>query len=58
MFCVFSLDQMKFYTVLFGVSRAFGVTAQLIWDRALGAPLERPKSYSSEHIKKLFADKE
>src|ERR1700733_1256428 len=37
------LDQMKFYTVLFGVSRAFGVTAQLIWDRALGAPLERPK---------------
>lgn len=28
---------MQFYTVLFGVSRAFGVTAQLIWDRALGA---------------------
>jgi citrate synthase len=51
------LDQMKFYTVLFGVSRAFGVTAQLIWDRALGAPLERPKSFSSEHIKKMFANK-
>lgn len=33
----YGLDQMKFYTVLFGVSRAFGVTAQLIWDRALGA---------------------
>lgn len=28
---------MEFYTVLFGVSRAFGVAAQLIWDRALGA---------------------
>lgn len=28
---------MNFYTVLFGVSRAFGVAAQLIWDRALGA---------------------
>jgi hypothetical protein len=28
---------MQFYTVLFGVSRAFGVAAQLIWDRALGA---------------------
>lgn len=33
----YGLDQMQFYTVLFGVSRAFGVTAQLIWDRALGA---------------------
>lgn len=53
----FSLDQMQFYTVLFGVSRAFGVAAQLIWDRALGAPLERPKSYSSEAIKKMFANK-
>lgn len=31
------MDQMSFYTVLFGVSRAFGVAAQLIWDRALGA---------------------
>ena len=33
----YGLDQMSFYTVLFGVSRAFGVAAQLIWDRALGA---------------------
>jgi len=53
----YGLTQMEFYTVLFGVSRAFGVTAQLIWDRALGAPLERPKSYSTALIKKMFADK-
>ncbi|CCA67252.1 probable mitochondrial citrate synthase [Serendipita indica DSM 11827] len=53
----YGLTQMQFYTVLFGVSRAFGVAAQLIWDRALGAPLERPKSYSSEAIKKMFANK-
>ncbi|KAI0782281.1 citrate synthase [Abortiporus biennis] len=53
----YGLTQMQFYTVLFGVSRAFGVAAQLIWDRALGAPLERPKSYSTEAIKKIFADK-
>lgn len=33
----YGLTQMQFYTVLFGVSRAFGVAAQLIWDRALGA---------------------
>ncbi|KAH8117749.1 citrate synthase [Phellopilus nigrolimitatus] len=53
----YGLDQMNYYTVLFGVSRAFGVATQLIWDRALGAPLERPKSYSSEAIKKMFASK-
>ncbi|KAJ7475655.1 citrate synthase-like protein [Mycena latifolia] len=53
----YGLTQMQFYTVLFGVSRAFGVTAQLIWDRALGAPLERPKSYSTAAIEKMFKDK-
>ncbi|KAH7912009.1 citrate synthase-like protein [Hygrophoropsis aurantiaca] len=50
----YGMTQMQFYTVLFGVSRAFGVAAQLIWDRALGAPLERPKSYSSEAISQMF----
>ncbi|KAL0954718.1 hypothetical protein HGRIS_003671 [Hohenbuehelia grisea] len=54
----YGLHQMQFYTVLFGVSRAFGVAAQLIWDRALGAPLERPKSYSSSAIEKIFKDKQ
>ncbi|VDB84731.1 unnamed protein product [Peniophora sp. CBMAI 1063] len=53
----YGLNQMQYYTVLFGVSRAFGVAAQLIWDRALGAPLERPKSYSTEAIAKIFKDK-
>lgn len=48
----YGLHQQDFYTVLFGVSRAFGVVSQLIWDRALGMPLERPKSVSlpSLHI--------
>lgn len=53
----YGLHQQDFYTVLFGVSRAFGVAAQLIWDRALGMPLERPKSYSTDAIKKMFAGK-
>jgi len=30
--------------VLFGVSRAMGVTASLVWDRALMLPIERPGS--------------
>ncbi|TFY54046.1 hypothetical protein EVJ58_g9092 [Rhodofomes roseus] len=54
----YGLEEMQFYTVLFGVSRAFGVAAQLIWDRALGAPLERPKSYSTAAIQKMFKGKQ
>jgi len=53
----YGLSQMQYYTVLFGVSRAFGVAAQLIWDRALGAPLERPKSFSTAAIRRMFAHK-
>lgn len=53
----YGLVEQDFYTVLFGVSRGLGVLSQLIWDRALGMPLERPKSYSTEAIKKMFANK-
>ena len=34
-----------------------GVTASLVWDRALGLPLERPKSMSTEGLKKLVKAK-
>jgi len=44
----YGLTEESFYTVLFGVSRAFGVLPQLIIDRAVGAPIERPKSFSTE----------
>jgi len=46
----YGLEQYDYYTVLFGVGRAWGVLAQLFWDRALGLPLERPKSVTSEWI--------
>ena len=36
----YGLEQYDYYTVLFGVGRAYGVLAQLFWDRALGLPLE------------------
>jgi citrate synthase len=41
----------EFYTVLFAVSRALGVLASLTWDRALGFPLERPKSVTTAAVK-------
>jgi citrate synthase len=46
--------QQDFYTVMFGVSRALGALASLIWDRALGYSLERPKSFTSNAIQKMF----
>jgi len=49
----YGMTEMSYYTVLFGVSRALGVMASLVWDRALGLPLERPKSMSTEGLKKL-----
>lgn len=44
----YGLTEANFYTVLFGVSRALGVLAAQCWSRALGMPLERPKSVTSE----------
>lgn len=46
----YGFNQYNFYTVLFGVSRALGVLANLCWSRALGLPLERPKSVTSEWL--------
>ena len=44
----YGLTEQSFYTVLFGVARAFGVLPQLILDRGIGLPIERPKSFSTE----------
>ncbi len=46
----YGLNQFSYYTVLFGVSRALGVLSSLCWSRALGLPLERPKSVTSEWL--------
>lgn len=48
----YGMKEYDFYTVLFGVSRALGVLASLIWDRALGHPIERPSSITTEGMKK------
>jgi citrate synthase len=51
----YNFSQYDYYTVLFGVGRAFGVLAQLFWDRALKLPLERPKSVTSEWLNDFIA---
>ncbi|CDK26433.1 unnamed protein product [Kuraishia capsulata CBS 1993] len=49
----YGLTEQSFYTVLFGVARAFGVLPQLIIDRGLGFAIERPKSFSTEKYAEL-----
>jgi citrate synthase len=44
-----------FYTVMFGVSRILGVSANLVWARALGQPLERPKSLTTPQLEEIVA---
>ncbi len=43
----YGVREYDFYTVLFGIGRALGVCANIIWDRALGYPIERPKSVTT-----------
>ncbi len=51
----YGLQEFNFYTVMFGVSRALGVLAANCWSRALGFPLERPKSVTTDWIKAEIA---
>mmetsp|Transcript_1769 Transcript_1769/g.6357 ORF Transcript_1769/g.6357 Transcript_1769/m.6357 type:complete len:221 (+) Transcript_1769:816-1478(+) len=48
----YGLTEENYYTVMFGVSRALGVLAQGAWSRALGMPIERPKSVTMECLEK------
>ncbi|KAF7338350.1 Citrate synthase [Mycena venus] len=50
----YGLKEFKYYTVIFGVSRALGALTQLVWSRALGLPIERPKSLSMDALEMLI----
>ena len=49
----YGVREFDFYTVLFGIGRAIGITANIIWDRALGFPLERPKSLTTDMLEQI-----
>ena len=51
----YGVREFEFYTVLFGVGRALGVTANYVWARALGMPLERPKSLTTKMLEDVVA---
>jgi len=52
----YGMEEYDFYTVMFGVSRSLGVLASLLWDRALGMPIERPKSVTTDWLKKKIEE--
>ncbi|MBN8685221.1 MAG: citrate (Si)-synthase, eukaryotic [Chitinophagales bacterium] len=52
----YGMKEHGYYTVLFGVSRSLGVLAALCWSRALGLPLERPKSVTTEWLKEYLKE--
>jgi len=47
----YGLKEFNFYTVLFSISRSMGMISQMVWERALGIPITRPKSVTTEWIK-------
>ncbi len=49
----YGLKEYDFYTVLFAVGRALGVVANIIWDRGLGYPIERPKSVTTAMLEEV-----
>lgn len=53
----YGVKEYEFYTVLFGIGRAIGICANIIWDRALGYPLERPKSLTTEMLEQIALGK-
>ncbi len=53
----YGVTEWDIYTVFFGVSRALGVLAQLIWSRALGFPIERPKSATTDWVENFLKGK-
>jgi citrate synthase len=54
----YGVKEFDFYTVLFGIGRSIGICANIIWDRALGYPLERPKSLTTAILEDIAAGKE
>jgi citrate synthase len=49
----FGIKEFDFYTVMFGVSRILGVSANTVWARALNQPIERPKSLTTSMLEEI-----
>jgi citrate synthase len=52
----YGVTEIDFYTVLFGVSRCMGLCAHATWARALGKPIERPKSLTTAMLEEMVKE--
>lgn len=48
----YGMKEFDYYTVLFGVSRIMGLLAQTIYNRAMMLPIVRPKSFTTEWLRR------
>jgi citrate synthase len=53
----YGIKEYDFYTVLFSIGRAIGVLSNIVWDRALGYPIERPKSITTDMLEEMVGIK-
>ncbi len=53
----YGIREFDFYTVMFGISRILGITANAVWARALGQPIERPKSMTTKMLEDVAQGK-
>jgi len=51
----YGIKHTDFYTVLFGTSRIMGFTAHVVWARALGKPIERPKALTTRLLESMIS---
>lgn len=52
----YGLTEFPYYTVVFSVSRTMGMLSQLILNRGIGTAITRPKSVSTEWMRKKVAE--
>ena len=50
----YGLTEFSYYTVLFSISRSMGIISQIVLNRALGIPIMRPKSVTTNWLKENF----
>lgn len=53
LFYHYGIKELLFFTVIFACSRSMGPLTQLVWDRALGLPIERPTSLDFNSLHSL-----
>lgn len=53
----FGLQEEGFFPVILGVARSIGSLSQLVWDRALCLPIERPSSVNFDWIENFCSKK-